>query len=207
MNSTTVKKKRCNDSLRSLPATRLPSSCRRGLPDELLRMSFALRAWTGPVRHASRRLLRGQQEGGGEEWRWYDDPFEPCMGFCGGEYDTGFECQKWDVDDSNERIRKGFDRRRETAVTTYTYAKETNWIHRWMSMSERSMLPAYVVLITLIVCILIAIGVVNVLPSIDEGISTESVTTMPLITHPTVHLADVTVAIAADNDSYTTDAH
>lgn len=96
---------------------------------------------------------------------------------------------------------------RYVAQTTYTYAKEPNWIHRWMSTSELSMLPAYVVLITLIVCILIAIGVVNVLPSIDEGVITESVTTMPLLTHPTVHLADVTVAVAADYDPYTTDAH
>ncbi|KAL3197963.1 hypothetical protein MRX96_053846 [Rhipicephalus microplus] len=105
------------------------------------------------------------------------------MDFDVGEYQPGLAVQNWDLGDSNAKTRKEFDRGRATEATTYTYAKETNWFHRWMTTSDRSMLPAYVVLITLIVCILIAIGVVNVLPSIDEGVSTESVTTMPLLTH------------------------
>ncbi|KAL1424632.1 hypothetical protein MTO96_019928 [Rhipicephalus appendiculatus] len=149
----------------------------------------------------------GQQDGVAEEWQWYDDPYKQSVGFDSGEYQTGFECRNWDVDDSNEMIRKEFDRRRATVATTYACTEGTDWSHRWMLTSERSMLPAYVVLITLMGCMLIAIGVVNILPSIEEGVSTESVAAMPFLTQPTMGLADVTVRTPADNNSYTTDVH
>ncbi|KAH6930748.1 hypothetical protein HPB50_018028 [Hyalomma asiaticum] len=89
-------------------------------------------------------------------------------------------------------------------ATKEAYAVDGGWAYRWMLTSERSIIPAYVVLVTLIVCMLIAIAVVNTLPSvIEEG--TTSIAGVPFLTRPRVRVADAAVLTTIDNTSYTTD--
>ncbi|KAL1424630.1 hypothetical protein MTO96_019926 [Rhipicephalus appendiculatus] len=116
-----------------------------------------------------------QQDDGVEEWQWYDDPYEQPVGFDAGEYQPGIEVQDWDVGDSNEKARKEFDRRRATAATKNPCAEEAKWSCPRMFTSERSMLPAYVVLCALVVCVLIAAVMVNILTSDEYDVSTTSV--------------------------------
>ncbi|KAL3214394.1 hypothetical protein MRX96_051491 [Rhipicephalus microplus] len=149
-----------------------------------------------------------QQEDGAEQWQWYDDLYEEQPGgFDVGEYQPGLEVRNWGVGDSNEKTRKEFDRRRAIAVAKEACAEEAKWSCPRMFTSERSILPAYVLLITLIACMLIAVGVVSILPSIEEGVSTESVTMMPLPTESKARLADLIITNTADNSSYVTDVY
>ncbi|KAL1424633.1 hypothetical protein MTO96_019929 [Rhipicephalus appendiculatus] len=112
----------------------------------------------------------GQQDDGAEDWQWYDDTYEQQpVGFDVGEYEPGFDVPNWNVGDSNEKTRKEFDRRRATAATKDASAEEAKWPCPRMWTSEPSMLPAYVVLFTLIACLLIAIGAVSILPNVEEG--------------------------------------
>ncbi|KAH7952078.1 hypothetical protein HPB52_017946 [Rhipicephalus sanguineus] len=147
----------------------------------------------------------GQQEDGAEEWQGCDDPNEqPHVGFDVDEYHPGLDGRHWDVGDSNEKTRKEFDRRRATAAAKDPCAKEAN---EWMLTSERSMLPAYVVLFTLISCMLIAVAVVNILSSDEEDVSTTSIPGVPFLTRPKGRVPVVEFTTTIDNSSYSTDVY
>ncbi|KAH7952205.1 uncharacterized protein LOC119392914 [Rhipicephalus sanguineus] len=117
---------------------------------------------------------------------------------------AGLDGRNWDVGDSNEKTRKEFDRRRATAAIKDPCAAEANG---WMLTSERSMLPAYVVLFTLISCMLIAIAVVNILPSNEEDVSTTSVPVVPFLVRPVVPVVAGADTTTTDNSSYSTDVY